>query len=78
MTSLSAKTSEDHYKKSKRIFGSFDPKHYDEIITKLSLQTKEGYKHNTMQYLNDQRIQGEGKYCWSMMSVTSAWFIKWY
>jgi CheY-like chemotaxis protein len=62
-TDVSIKASEDHYKKFKRKFGSFDPKQYDEIITKLSLQTKEGYKHNnnnTLQYHNGQRIQREG------------------
>jgi CheY-like chemotaxis protein len=61
MTDVSIKASEDHYKKFKRKFGSFDPKQYDEIITKLSLHTREGYKHNnTLQYHNGQRIQREG------------------
>jgi PleD family two-component response regulator len=50
---LSTKASRGCYNKSKRTFDSFDPKRYDEIITKVNLQTREKYKHNTMQ-------QGEG------------------
>jgi CheY-like chemotaxis protein len=53
MNDLSTKTLQGYYNKSKRTFSSFDPKHYDEIITKVNLQPKEKYKHNTMQ-------QGEG------------------
>jgi CheY-like chemotaxis protein len=53
MNDLSTNTSQGCYNKSKRTFDSFDPKYYDEIITKVNLQTKEKYKHNAMQ-------QGEG------------------
>ena len=53
MNDLSAKTLQGYYNKSKRTFGYFDPKHYDVIITKVNLQTKEKYKHNIIQ-------QGEG------------------
>ena len=50
MNDLSTKTSEDYYSESKRTVDSFDPKHYDEIITKVNLQTREKYiHHNTMQ-----------------------------
>ena len=50
MNDLSAKTLQGCYNKSKRTFDSFDPKHYDEIITKVNLQTREKYiHHNTMQ-----------------------------
>ena len=52
MNDLSTKTSGDYYyNESKRIFGSFDPKYYDEIITKLNLQTREE------EYEQKQKIQ---------------------
>ena len=35
------KTLGGYYNESKRIFGSFEPKYYDEIITKLNIQTRE-------------------------------------
>ena len=47
---LSTKTSQGYYNKSKRRFDSFDPKHYDEIITKVNLQIREKYKHNNIQH----------------------------
>ena len=54
MNHLGTKTSKGYYNKSKRTFDSFDPKHYDEIITKVNLRSREKYgHHNTMQ-------QGEG------------------
>ncbi len=53
MDDLCIKTLQGYYNKSKRTFGSFDPKYYDEIITKVNLQAKEKYKHNIIQ-------QGEG------------------
>jgi CheY-like chemotaxis protein len=49
------------YNKSKRMFGSFDPKYYDVIITKLNLQAREEYER-TMQSLQNQKIQGEELY----------------
>ena len=44
MNDLSTKTSGGYCNESKRILGSFDPKYYDEIITKLNLQTREEYE----------------------------------
>jgi hypothetical protein len=52
MNDHSTKTLRGHYNASKRIFGSFDPKYHDEIITKLNLQTREPE-------LQNQKIQGE-------------------
>src|SRR5919197_5556019 len=52
MNDLSTKFPREYYNKSKRIFGSFDPKYHDEIITKLNLQTREPE-------LQNQKIQGE-------------------
>ena len=52
MNDLSTKFPRDYYSKSKRIFGSFEPKYHDEIITKLNLQTREPE-------LQNQKIQGE-------------------
>ena len=56
MDNLSTKTSIGHYyypyyyykNKSKRIsgLGSYDPKYYDEIITKLNLQARERHEHS--------------------------------
>ena len=44
---LGAKTPRGCYNnESKLTFGSLDPKYYDEIITKLNLQTREEYEHN--------------------------------
>ena len=60
MNDLSTKTSGDYYyyNESKRIFGSFDPKYYDEIITKLNLQTREEeYERAAAQYPKKQEIQ---------------------
>jgi hypothetical protein len=55
MNDISTKTLQGYYDKSKRTFGSFDPKHYDEIITKVNLQAKEKYKHNTIQSQEEVR-----------------------
>ena len=43
MNDLGTKHSRRYYynNRSKRIFGSYDPKYYDQIITKLNLQTRE-------------------------------------
>ncbi|MBV9178086.1 MAG: hypothetical protein JO297_13725, partial [Nitrososphaeraceae archaeon] len=54
MNDLGAKTPRGCYNnnnnnKSKLIFGSLDPKYYDEIITKLNLQARKEYEHNSMQ-----------------------------
>src|ERR687886_339636 len=40
-----------HHNKSKRIFGlgSHDPKYYDQIITKLNLQTRKQHEHSLLQ-----------------------------
>ena len=35
----------------KGIFGSYDPKYYDQIITKLNLQAREQYESSSMQRL---------------------------
>jgi hypothetical protein len=45
-----------YYNESKMILGSFDPKYYDEIITKLNLQTREEYERAS-RYLHKQKIQ---------------------
>jgi len=45
------------YNESKRIFGSFDPKYYDEIITKLNLQTREEYERSMQHLLQNQKTQ---------------------
>ncbi len=58
MNDLSTKTSGGYYNESKRIFGSFDPKYYDEIITKLNLQAREEYER-AAQYPQKQKIQDE-------------------
>ena len=60
MNDLSTKTLGGYYyNESKRIFGSFDPKYYDEIITKLNLQTREEeeYERAAAQYPKKQEIQ---------------------
>ena len=59
MNDLSTKTSGDYYyNESKRIFGSFDPKYYDEIITKLNLHSREEeYERAAAQYPKKQEIQ---------------------
>jgi CheY-like chemotaxis protein len=58
MNDLSTKTSGGYYNESKRIFGSFDPKkYYDEIITKLNLQTREEEYERAAQYPKKQKIQ---------------------
>src|SRR5918911_772630 len=50
MNDLSTKISGDHYfNKSERISNSFDAKHYDEIITKLNLQTRHEYQFRMLQ-----------------------------
>jgi CheY-like chemotaxis protein len=47
MNDLGAKTTRSCYNnESKLIFGSLDPKYYDEIITKLNLHAREEYEHN--------------------------------
>jgi CheY-like chemotaxis protein len=59
--STKTKTSEGYYNKSKGIFGSYDPKYYDQIITKLNLRAREEYERSIMQHLlQNQKIQGEG------------------
>ena len=62
MNDLSTKTLGGYYyNEPKRIFGSFDPKkYYDEIITKLNLQTREEYERSSMQHLlqNQKTQQG--------------------
>src|SRR5918912_4369348 len=59
MNDLGAKNPKGCYNESKRIFGSFDPKYYDEIITKLNLQAREEYEHSNMQHLlQNQKTQG--------------------
>jgi CheY-like chemotaxis protein len=57
MNDLDANTSGCCYNESKRIFGSFDPKYYDEIITKLNLQTREEYERNIQHLLQNQKTQ---------------------
>ena len=61
MNDLSTKTLGGYYyNEPKRIFGSFDPKkYYDEIITKLNLQTREEeeYERAAAQYPKKQEIQ---------------------
>jgi CheY-like chemotaxis protein len=52
-----ANTSGGCYNESKRIFGSFDPKYYDEIITKLNLQTREECERNIQHLLQNQKTQ---------------------
>src|SRR5919202_6424572 len=52
------------YNKTNRIFGfgSHDPKYYDQIITKLNLQAREGYERNSMQrLLQDQTARSSRK-----------------
>jgi PleD family two-component response regulator len=56
MNDLSAKTSGGHYNESKRIFCSFNPKYYDQIITKLNLHTREEYTR-AAHYTHKQNIQ---------------------
>jgi CheY-like chemotaxis protein len=46
-----------YYNESKRIFGSFDPKYYDEIITKINLQTREEYERSMQHLLQNQKTQ---------------------
>ena len=58
MNDHSTKTLRGYYNASKRIFGSFDPKYYDEIITKLNLYARKGYdEYAAAQYPNKQKIQ---------------------
>ena len=50
MNDLSTKISGDRYfNKSERISNSFDAKNYDEIITKLNLQTRHEYQFRMLQ-----------------------------
>jgi PleD family two-component response regulator len=60
MNDLGANTSRGYYKESKGIFGSFDPKYYDEIITKLNLLAREEYERSMQHLLQNQKTQGEG------------------
>jgi CheY-like chemotaxis protein len=60
MNDLGAKNSRGCYNESKRIFGSFDPKYYDEIITKLNLLAREEYERSMQHLLQNQKTQGEG------------------
>ncbi|MFL6403925.1 MAG: hypothetical protein ACJ71M_10665 [Nitrososphaeraceae archaeon] len=48
-----------YYNESKRIFGSFDPKYYDQIITKLNLHSREEYERSMQHLLQNQKIQLE-------------------
>jgi CheY-like chemotaxis protein len=57
MNHLSTKIPRGCYNESKRIFGSFDPKYYDEIITKLNLQTREEYERSMQHILQNQKTQ---------------------
>jgi CheY-like chemotaxis protein len=64
MNDLSTKTSEGYYyNESKMILGSFDPKYYDEIITKLNLQTREEYERASQypQKQNQQELHSQKK-----------------
>jgi CheY-like chemotaxis protein len=45
-----------YYNKSERIFCSYDPKYYDQIITKLNLQTREEYER-AAKYSHKQKVQ---------------------
>jgi hypothetical protein len=60
MNYLGANTSGGCFNESKRIFGSFDPKYYDEIITKLNLLAREEYERSMQHLLQNQKTQGEG------------------
>src|ERR671930_2155746 len=68
MINLSTKASAGGYyqniNKSKRIPGSYDPKYYDKIITKLHLQAREeeeGYGNSMQHHLpQNQKIQAKG------------------
>jgi hypothetical protein len=62
MNDLGAKASGGYHNESKRILGSFDPKYYDEIITKLNLQTREEYECAS-QYPHKQKKYKENKDC---------------
>jgi CheY-like chemotaxis protein len=59
MNDLGAKNPKGCYNESKRIFGSFDPKYYDEIITKLNLLAREEYEcsSNIRHLLQNQKTQ---------------------
>ncbi|HET7389716.1 MAG TPA: response regulator [Nitrososphaeraceae archaeon] len=58
MNDLGAKNPRGCYNESRRIFGSFDPKYYDEIITKLNLTAREEYERSSMRHLlQNQRTQ---------------------
>jgi CheY-like chemotaxis protein len=60
MNDLGTKTSGGYYyNESKRILGSFDPKYYDEIITKLNLQAREEYERASQYPQKQKKIQGE-------------------
>ena len=60
MNDLGVKTSGGYYfNESKRIFCSFDPKYYDQIITKLNLQAREEYERSMQHLLQNQKIQLE-------------------
>jgi CheY-like chemotaxis protein len=67
MNDLGAKGSGGYYNESKRIFGSFDPKYYDEIITKLNLQTREEcecasrYPHKQKKIQDEQGVHSQKK-----------------
>jgi hypothetical protein len=61
MNDLGAKNPRGCYNESKRIFiCSFDPKYYDEIITKLNLLAREEYERSTQHPLQNQKTQGGG------------------
>ena len=60
MDGLNIKTKADYYSnKFEKIYSSIEPKSYDEIITKLHLQAREGYQSTTMQYSQKQKIEDE-------------------
>jgi CheY-like chemotaxis protein len=46
-----------YYNKSERIFCSYDPKYYDQIITKLNLQVREEEYERAAKYSHKQKVQ---------------------
>jgi hypothetical protein len=62
MNDLGAKTSGGYCNESKRILGSFDPIYYDDIITKLNLQTREEYERAS-KYPQKQKKYKTNMYC---------------
>jgi CheY-like chemotaxis protein len=59
MNDLGTNTSGGCYNESKGIFScSYDPKYYDEIITKLNLLARKEYERNIQHLLQNQKTQG--------------------